>query len=405
MENIALRNETGLGEQDLTLLGLVQEELLREGVKPPAWRADGREREIFRRRVEGILVRRVPPEDLPAATQRLTDAIVGVGLLSAYTRDDTIDEIYVRGEEVSVERAGRLERHVASAPITYWNELIRRIADLSGRAIDPAYSAVLVDLPDGSRFTGLLPPVVEQPAINIRRFKSTTLTLDQLEGLGAFDPPPPQLVHPVEAATSPRTWLEQAVARQNENILIAGEFSSGKTTLLSALTAAIPSTSPVAVLETFHEIQLPQSLYVVRGVVPAERNPGEMGADMGWLLNTIYTRANPGVILVGEIVSPGEAMEFVKAANLGRRAYATIHGASAHAALGRLETLALGRQPELGLAAVRRMVVDGISVVVHMRKAPGGQRYLRQISRLEGIDERGDYVLKTLYRADDDERQ
>jgi type IV secretory pathway ATPase VirB11/archaellum biosynthesis ATPase len=388
--------DLGLREHDLELLGYVQEQLLAQGVKPPAWRADGNEQEAFRRRVEAILVRQISAPELANTALRLADAMAGLGILSPYLRDDSIDEIYVRGEEVAIERSGLVQRRVASAPETYWLGLIRRVADFSGRAIDPAWSAVLVDLPDGSRFTGLLPPVVEQPAINIRRFKSSTLSLDDLARLGTFEPHPiePDGAHSWE---SPERWLTRLVAQQENNILIAGQFSSGKTTLLSALAAAIPEDSPVAVLETFHELKLPDHLYVVRGIVPSERQQGERGADMEWLLNTVYTRANPGVILVGEIVSPGEAMEFVKAANLGRRAYATIHGASVHAALARLETLALGRQPELGLAAVRRMVVDGLSVVALMRKDRSGARYLQQIARVEGLDEHGDYRLTQLY--------
>ncbi|MBU1662838.1 MAG: Flp pilus assembly complex ATPase component TadA, partial [Chloroflexi bacterium] len=61
------------------------------------------------------------------------------------------------------------------------------------------------------------------------------------------------------------------------------------------------------------------------------------------------TRTNPGSILLGEIVSRGEAKQYLKAANLGRRAYSTIHGADVRTALGRLEQLALGDQPDLGL--------------------------------------------------------
>lgn len=390
----------GLAAADIELLALVQEELLRQDVRPPAWRASEADLETFRRRVEAILVSRVAPAQLPATAQRLADAVAGIGILSSFVRDDTIDEIYVRGEEIAIERAGRLERHTGSAPATYWSGLIRRVADLSGHAIDPAYSAVLVDLPDGSRFTGLLPPVVEEPAINIRRFKRSAMTLADLAALGAFDPRPPEEPIHTRPSASPQRWLAEVIERQEENLLIAGEFSSGKTTMLSALAAAIPETSPVAVLETFHELKLPGGLYIVRGIVPSERQGSDTGADMGWLLNTIYTRANPGVILVGEIVSPGEAMEFVKAANLGRRAYATIHGASVHAALGRLETLALGRQPELGLAAIRRMIVDGLSIVVLTRKARGGERYLREIDRVNGLDAQGDYLLEPLYRAE-----
>jgi Flp pilus assembly CpaF family ATPase len=99
-------------------------------------------------------------------------------------------------------------------------------------------------------------------------------------------------------------------------------------------------------------------------------------------------------------VSPGEAMQFIKAANLGRRAYATIHGGTEQQALGRLETLALGAQPSLGLAAVRRMAADGMNLLVRMgRKAHrnGVHRFVSRVSRVVGVDASGDYILETLY--------
>ena len=154
-------------------------------------------------------------------------------------------------------------------------------------------------------------------------------------------------------------------------------------------------------LETFRELQLADHLYQMRAIAPSENRPGEEPlATMDWVLNVIYTRANPGAIILGEIVSRGEAMQFLKAANLGRRAYATIHGSDVRSALGRLEQLALGDQPELGLSAVRQMVTAGVDIVVHMgrvRHADGVHRFVADISRLQGLEENGQYRLTQLY--------
>ena len=124
------------------------------------------------------------------------------------------------------------------------------------------------------------------------------------------------------------------VASQAGNILIAGEFSSGKTTLLNALCKYFPSRSPLAILETFRELQPPEDLFQMRAIAPSMLLPGqEEVATMDWVLNVVYTRTNPSAILLSEIVSPGEAMQFLMAANLGRRAYSTIHGGTVQAAL------------------------------------------------------------------------
>lgn len=416
-------NQVVLRKKDLDLLEKVQEGLLRRKAQPPAWREvtpDSMRR--FRETVEAVLIHLVQPQELRSTAERLADALVGIGLLQPFLRDPDVDEIYVRGEEIAVERGGKLIRNIGSAPVEYWKRLIERVADLSGRMIDPGYSAVLVDLPDGARFTGMLPPIMDAPAINIRVFRKSARTFEDLRRLGAFGKAPgtglsgtpadiidDELRAKVESLPegSLERFLAWMVACQSGNILIAGQFSSGKTTLLNAISSYVPQNAPVAVLETFREIQLSKNLFVMRGVAPSEKeDAGNVDrATMEWILNTIYTRANPAAIILGEIVSPGEAMQFLKAANLGRRAYSTIHGASVRSALGRLETLALGNQPNLGLRAVRRMVADGIDVVIFMNRRlhkNGAYRYVAEIQRILGVDDAGDYVFQPIYQVDKD---
>ena len=122
---------------------------------------------------------------------------------------------------------------------------------------------------------------------------------------------------------------------------------------------------------------------------------------LDWVLNVIYTRMNPAAILVGEVVG-NEALQFLKATCLGRKALTTIHGGTIEEALMRLEQLALAAAPELGLAAVRAMVAMGLDVVALMgRVLQGGrvERKLQGIALLKGLDAGGNYCLEYLYRA------
>jgi Flp pilus assembly CpaF family ATPase len=410
-----------LREKDLDLLEKVQEGLLKRKAQPPQWREITPDRmKVFRDAVEGILIMLVQPAELKNTAERLSDALVGIGLLQPFLRDTNVDEIYVRGEEIAVERGGKLVRHVGSAPESYWKRLIERVADLSGRQIEPGFSAVLIDLPDGARFTGMLPPIMDAPAINIRVFRKSARSFENLRKLGTFgkehgpslsgnstDIIDDDLRAKVDALPdqSLEKFLAWVVAAQTGNVMVAGQFSSGKTTLLNAISSYVPPTSPVAVLETFRELQLSKDLFTMRAIAPSDKDDTGMTdrATMEWVLNTIYTRANPGAIILGEIVSPGEAMQFLKAANLGRRAYSTIHGGTVGAALGRLETLALGNQPNLGLRAIRRMVADGLDIVVLMNRRlhkHGAYRYVADVVRVVGVDETGEYILDTLYQAD-----
>ena len=114
---------------------------------------------------------------------------------------------------------------------------------------------------------------------------------------------------------------------------------------------------------------------------------------------------NPAAILVGEVVGP-EALQFLKATCLGRKALTTIHGGTVEEALMRLEQLALATAPELGLPAIRSMVSMGLDVVALMgRVAREGRvdRTLQAIALIDGIDERGEYRLRYLYQACEDQ--
>ena len=176
-------------------------------------------------------------------------------------------------------------------------------------------------------------------------------------------------------------------------------MGSGKTTLLNALSGFLPVTAPVATLETFRELEI-QHPFLLRAVAPAELASGTPGVTLDWVLNVIYTRMNPAAILIGEVVG-AEALQYLKATCLGRKAYTTIHGGSVEEALMRLEQLALASAPELGLPAIRAMVATGVDVVALMgrvRKKDRMERVLGAIAIVDGLDPQGNYRLRYLYR-------
>jgi Flp pilus assembly CpaF family ATPase len=278
---------------------------------------------------------------------------------------------------------------------------------------------LLVDLPGGERFTALLPPLSDAPVINIRCFGRNMRGLEDLERVGTFkrhvplvsgsleDIRDPNLRRKVSEQSSPvARYLAWVMATLAGSVVFAGPFSSGKTTIFNALSDYFPVGDPVAILETFREIQMRPEAFMMRAIAPAEILPGDTRRiTMDEVLNIVYTRANPRAIILGEVVSPGEALQFLRASNLGRRAFTTIHGGSVGAALRRLEDLALSAQEGLTMRAVREMVVSGIDLVVLMSQAANPKdpraidRFVAEITHIVDIDDKGDYVLETLYRG------
>ncbi len=415
------KDETyGLREIDRTVLPEVQENLALRKIRPPDWRDETPEsRQKFFDAVRGILISSVSQAELNEIATRLCDALTGVGILQSFLRLQGVEEIYVRGGRVAMERSGRLEHLGELAPPMYFEQMIRRVADATGKPLSPLNLTLLVDLPGGERFTALLPPLSDSPAINIRCFGRNMRGLEDLERVGTFkrhlplvsgsleDIRDPALREKVKAQTSPvARYLAWVMATLAGSVIFAGPFSSGKTTIFNALSDYFPVGEPVAVLETFREIQMRPEAFMMRAIAPAEILPGDTRRiTMDEVLNIVYTRANPRAIILGEVVSPGEALQFLRASNLGRRAFTTLHGGSVGAALRRLEDLALSAQEGLTMRAVREMVISGIDLVVMMSQAANPKdpraidRFVAEITHIAGIDDKGDYMLETLYRG------
>ncbi|OJX40332.1 MAG: hypothetical protein BGO78_15330 [Chloroflexi bacterium 44-23] len=413
-----------LNQSDLSLIERVREELVLRGINPPSWReVDPEKRRRFFDEVRSILIDQA--EDRLAVNRNaliITDALSGIGLLDQLLRDPYVEEIFVRNGVVAVEYDGSFYHLGKLADDRYFENLAVHVADQGGATLRGDRPAVLIDLPGGERFTAIVPRLsTEGTAINIRTFGRRVRTLEEMEQTGTFTRIFPSdldmvktfAINPEKGVGSessrrfrsllntPDRFLAWMVSTLSGSLMIAGEMGSGKTTLLNALSGFLPVSAPIAALETFRELEI-QHPFLLRAVAPAELSPGSSGVTLEWVLNVIYTRMNPAAILVGEVVGD-EALQFLKATCLGRKALTTIHGGTIEEALMRLEQLALAAAPELGLAAVRSMVAMGLDVVALMGRINSSgriQRTLQAIATIKGIDANGNYRLDYLYRAE-----
>ncbi len=397
---------------DEDLVRQVRERLERDGEPVPPWRATPEERARFRAAVARVLadLRAVPDVLIPQAAQAVSSWLGGMGPLQDLIAGDGVEEVIVRNGVVLVERNGQVEVLGPLGGDGLFRDLAARAADLGGRALWGTRPYVLVDLPEGHRFSAMVPPLsVEGTAINIRVFRER-MTLGDLARLGTFDPVPAPVDwdgevegeevadvlagEGVDAPAGVLSALATVVRRNAASVLVAGEFSSGKTTLLNALLRVMRPETVLAVVETFRELQVPSHLHPLRAVVPEVLEEGGGLPPMREVVNVLYKRMRPDVIVFGEVVGE-EAVPLLDAMNLGKRVLTTIHGEDAYAALLQLEMLALASG--LPLPAVRERVARGVNLVVHLARA-GKRRFVREVVLVEGYDHRtGRYLLRTLY--------
>jgi pilus assembly protein CpaF len=292
------------------------------------------------------------------------------GPLAPLFADPRVTEILVNGpEQVFVEVEGRLEGvDVRFRDAGDLRHTISRLVGACGRRIDDATPLVDARLPDGSRVNAVLPPLaVDGPLLTVRRFGARPLRPEDLMALGTLGEADVQLV--------------RGIVRARLNVLVSGGTSSGKTTMLGALSAWFDERERVVTVEDAAELRL-----LVAHVARLEARPasveGRGAIDIRQLVKNAL-RMRPDRIVVGE-VRGGEALDLLLAMNTGHDgSLATIHANGPADAIRRLETMALMGGVELPHAAVREQIASAVHVVLHLERRPDGRRMLDGVAGVE----------------------
>lgn len=352
------------------LVKRVQDYCVQREIPVPRWRRQTNQEEelAFHANVLRAIKElgfQVAEEDRQAVAREVANRITGMGVLQPYLEQEGVEEIIVRKGFVQIERDGQIHDVGDLAPDIYFYRLTRRIADLEGKEIGAEDPQIKLGLPDGSRFTAAIPPLSrEGTAINIRRFSRKKLTFEDLIDRGAMD---------AESAE----FLKDIARMMDKSVIFSGRPGAGKTTMLNAFTQYLPRHAQLSLVETFQEVQ-PQLGHFNHLVV--EEGLGEVGR----VVNVVFLRMRPDVMIIGEIVSE-EAIEFIMGLNLGITAYSTTHAHSARLAMTRIETLSRGAG--IPLDERREIIGSGLGVAVHIHKGydPDSQSYKRRMREMIAV--------------------
>jgi len=164
--------------------------------------------------------------------------LVGFGPIQPLLDDHNINEIMVVGpDQVYIETEGKLiDTDVKFDDEDHVVRVINRMLHPVGRQVNIDTPTADARLPDGSRVNVVIPPVsVRGPCITVRRFLSSHLSVERLIEQGSMT------AHMAE-------FLKACVAGRM-NIIVSGNTSSGKTTLLNVLSGFIPGGERVIAIE------------------------------------------------------------------------------------------------------------------------------------------------------------
>ena len=285
----------------------------------------------------------------------------------------TIEVVLNPDGEVLVERLGEVGmQKIGEMNYNQATQLLNEVAGMHKRVLNEKEPLLECELPlDGSRFTGVVPPVTPGPVFTIRKRASLVWTLTDYVTQGMMTPDQLRVITSSVAA--------------KKNILVVGGTGSGKTTLLNAVLEESRSKEPDArllILEDTPEIQSKAANCVYLNTT--------IYASMTALLK-VTLRLRPDRIIVGE-VRDGAAHDLLQAWNTGHPGgVATVHANDCAGGLQRLVNL-VSMNPN-----APRLIEPDIACAVNLivcicRHA--GSRQIKEIKTVTGWTQSSGFTLQ-----------
>ncbi len=302
--------------------------------------------------------------------------------IKEFLGDDDVSEILINGpNQVYVEKKGKLEKTSAVFPSEpALRAAASNIAKSVGRMLNDDNPRLDARLPDGSRVHAVIPPLARcGTVIAIRKFKKDTLSIEKMLSYGSV--------------SEDGVLLIKALVALHKNVIVSGGTSSGKTSVLNALSSFISNNERVLVIEDASELQLQQEHAVCFETRKADKN-GNGEVTIRDLIHSSL-RLRPDRLVIGEIRG-GEALDLLQALNTGHAgSMSTIHANTPLDCLFRLETCALLSGVEIPLMALRSQVASAIDAVVHTARLSDGSRKIIGISEVLPLKD-GEYRTRDL---------
>lgn len=250
------------------------------------------------------------------------------------------------------------------------DSFVLRLAERIGKPV--SYRSPIVDatLLDGSRINIVYGSDVSKQGSNftIRKFASTPLSIIDIISSGGVD-------------YTMAAYLSLMVG-EGMNLFVSGETASGKTTLLNALAAFVPTDAKIVSIEDTPEFQVPHPNWI-REVVRGSLSQGDSGVDMFSLLKAAL-RQRPNLIVIGEIRGEEGAIAF-QAMQTGHAVMATFHASTVEKLIQRMT----GNPINVPKAYIDNLNVVVIASSVRLPSGKPGRRII-SVNELVGYDKVSD---------------
>jgi Flp pilus assembly CpaF family ATPase len=318
---------------------------------------------------------------------------LGEHILALLADPRTEDILLNPDSSLWTKRLGEGFTHAGEMSPTQAISALSTIAAWRGTILNHQNPILETELPiDGSRFEGIVSPVVRKPVFAIRLRPRKIFTLADYETSGiltAKDDPINRLRRRHDFASSvhglKHAEIIRAAVGARKNILVVGSTGSGKTTFVNACLDALATLTPhdrVISIEDTIELQCAVRNYLDLRAVGNVSMLDCLRACM---------RLKPTRIVVGE-VRGAEAHTLLKAWNTGHPGgMATVHANDAMSGLIRLESLVA----EATAAPQHTLIAEAVDLVIFVDEEPeiAAGRKVREVLLVTGYSQ-GKYVAE-----------
>jgi type IV secretion system protein TrbB len=318
---------------------------------------------------------------------------VGEQVLALLADDRTEDILLNPDSSLWVKRLGESFQYLGSMPAAQAASALSTIAAWRGTVLNHEHPILETELPlDGSRFEGIVAPVVRRPVFAIRLRPRRIFSLADYEAGGILthrEDPLNKLRrrHDFVGAVRglPHVEIIRTAVKAKKNILVVGSTGSGKTTLVNAILDGLATLTPddrVISIEDTTELQCGVKNYLD---LRAVGNVGMLDCLRACL------RLKPTRIVVGE-VRGAEAHTLLKAWNTGHPGgAATVHANDAMSGLIRLESLVA----EATSSPQQALIAEAVDLVIFVDEesaVPAGRK-VREVLLVTGYSN-GEYAVE-----------
>ena len=223
---------------------------------------------------------------------RVLRSILEYGPLTDLLQQPDVEEIFIEGAGVRyIDGSGALRALEVPTTEEENRHVVDRLLSETDRRLDASTPMVQARVLGGTaRLSAVSAPVADELSVTIRRYALRRQTLESLVALGSL--------------SAPAAALLRLAMESDASVLVSGQPGAGKTSLLSSLIDATPSTHCIRACEEVRELSVPLlhgSYYEARP--PSLDGSGEI--DLRMLVKAVLAM-RPDRIVVGE-VRGGEA--------------------------------------------------------------------------------------------------